>query len=139
MGQINLPRVNRLNNSMFWESSLFLDSKHFNSVKLYIFFRYFTNNFFKFSLSSYFYSWDLQLYLKKSPVFSNKSKIFNLAKNIDLNPDNDIFSLKTYLYVLHNNFYVFYVYTNFNRIAAVKLDKGVKGVPLDIQKISLYI
>ena len=39
MGQISLPRVNRVGTSMFWESSGIFTNYHFHSLKIYIFWK----------------------------------------------------------------------------------------------------
>lgn len=46
MGQVSLPRLNRVGNSMLWESSFFSGVEHWSSEKLFIFCKYFMNTIF---------------------------------------------------------------------------------------------
>jgi len=101
---------------MFWESSLFFDKKHFNSLKLYIFFKHFSDNFFNLSLSKFFYNLNFNqpFYFKYSKRNISIQSSFTFNVNIHLKP------LKIYIYSIGIKFYVFYIYTNINRLKKKK-------------------
>lgn len=48
MGQISLPRLNRIGCSMFWESALYTELKPSIAIKNYIFLQYLSKYFFFF-------------------------------------------------------------------------------------------
>lgn len=101
---------------MFWESSVFSDFKHFDSVKLYIFFKHFSDNFFNLSLSNFL------IHLKFNHPFYFKyiAENTSLQSSFTFNLDTNLQPLKIYIYSVKAKFYVLYIYTNINKLKQKK-------------------
>ena len=119
MGQISLPRLHRLNTSMFWESSYYNELKPYLSIKFYIFINYFSNFFFYYNF--FFY--------KKTNI-TNKiltimyTKFTQLIEyNNLLIDDNFIKKLKVYLYIYKNIYYVLFINIHLKHNKPVKYKK----------------
>lgn len=72
MGQVSLPRLERINTSMSWESSLWNQREQWAAPKLFIFYKPFINLTFNFNSNIFRYTW------KSSPnklvFWSNKQQ-----------------------------------------------------------------
>lgn len=142
MGQISLPRLNRINGSMFWESSTIFDKNKNYSLKLYIFYRYFVKNFYQYSFFDYLYFWVRKsFYFSTSSIKSYKIRGGNFLFKVESIKDDEsmLKNLKVYLYMLNTKYYLFYVYLNLKNYK--KDDKNsftLKTKPL-FSKNSIYI
>lgn len=136
MGQISLPRLNRINTSMFWESYISYDHYHYNSVKLYIFYKYFIKYFFSYKLFNYgklwgFFNW---FYWNSNNITFFKKKIIKL----DIVKVNLYESLKFYLYTFNSKYFLFFITINTHRVAKkTKNYSSVKAV--FFKKLSVYV
>lgn len=136
MGQISLPKLNRINGSMFWESSLIFEEQKSKSLKLYIFYTHFIKYFYLYSYFNYLYSWQRNsFFMANSSIksFETKKTNENFISN-SLNVDNTVFrSLKVYLYSINKKFFVFFIYLN------LKNYKNFDAVTLPIHSKNLSL
>lgn len=138
MGQISLPRLNRLSNSMFWESYTPYDTYHYKSLKSYIFYKYFIKYFFRHSLFYYSQVWGNfnWFYTKSNSKRFTKHKLLKfsgLHKNVIYYQP-----LKFYLYTYNNRYYIFFITLNiFNKH---KRTKSIFGKNLHfLKKLTVFI
>jgi hypothetical protein len=105
VGQVSLPRINRIGVSMFWESSFWHVSEHWSSEKLFIFFKYFTNFLFCRRVTDYYLHWrlsDSQLTFTVSKWSNNYIPAKKGFKKLILN---------TYLFWQNNRVVVLIIYS----------------------------
>lgn len=139
MGQISLPRLNRLNTSMFWESFIFFDQQKYNSLKLYIFYKYFIKYFFKNILFLYLNIWGGYTWRYQT------SNVLNFFKNKDKFKLNNLYvldyslrNLKFYLYTLNNRYYLFFIVLNLKKKKDNSKDTNFKKL-LIFKKLTTYV
>ena len=136
MGQISLPRLNRLNNSMFWESFSFFDNYQYNSFKLYVFYKYFLKYFFRFNFFYYSYLWGNNSWWETGSHIYNFTSYNN--KKLYLNDSNDSFKiLKFYLYTIHNKYYLFII--NFADFRLNETNNRLQKKNNFFKKLSIYL
>lgn len=118
MGQISLPRFNRLNTSMAWESMLNTNQYHWLSTKIYLFLRLYLSNIFKVTQYNFFNIWgpELKINMLYSLSISNfiKKKLPIRSYFISCTPNtkyllnilalyiNRVFE-KSYIYLVYNH------------------------------------
>lgn len=146
MGQISLPRINRLNVSMFWENSTILENYKFQSIKLYVFLKYFSKYFFYYSHFDYFYfikPKDNFLLLSGIKSYNSNNYLHYRSVNyIDLTKKRGTLSflknLKIYIYNFNTKFFIFFVYLNFTAFNNKKSLANPRRVTI-FSKTTLYI
>lgn len=139
LGQLSLSRLNRLNTSMFWESCFNFNLKPYLSLKFSLFINYFTKFFFYYNFFTYDSVIHSTNYNLKISIVVYK-KFSNLINYTDLIEEKSFFKkLKSYIYILKNNYYILYVYTNLNNYKDV-LPPRKKYLPYNFsRKASLYL
>ena len=104
MGQISLPRLHKLNNGVFFESSYLLKTEMWQSIKLYLFLSNFTTIFQFESLLSYKYTWNSISCFSFINFNISKKKFYN---TVPLSTTLEKTSFLEYPLVL--NFYLTYI------------------------------
>ena len=104
MGQISLPRLHKLNNGVFFESSYLLKTEMWQSIKLYLFLSNFATIFQFESLLSYKYSWSSVSYFSFVNFNISKKKIYS-AMPLSTTLEKTLFSGSPLLL----NFYLTYI------------------------------
>lgn len=134
MGQISLPRVNRLNNSMFWESAIFFEKNHFDSLKFYIFYKYFCKNFFSYSTYTIVKNW----YGVNNKFYKKDINTFFFS-NLIISEKLEFTCLKTYLYQINSKPYILFIYLNNFRLQKIPKPDTQKIRAINITKTFLYL
>lgn len=106
MGQISLPRLERIGVSMSWESAINVKNDQWLSPKLFIFYRFFANFLFNYKhkqIIQSFYSRKNQN--QKYPFFKSK-KLNHLSKILFLKKEKKLLKKNAshYIYNLNNRF-----------------------------------
>jgi len=126
LAQISLPRVNRITTSMLWESAIFRKTERWASLKFYLFFKYFNKFFFLYPYIFYKVSWmpsprqriftyQLRYRLLLKTSFFWKNKLLVLSKVLK-EAESSLQPLQSYLYTLNNQYYVFFIFFNWERV-----------------------
>lgn len=110
LAQISLPRINRINTSMFWENHNPFNSNGGHFLKIYIYLIYFSRNFFQIDLIFFlkFWSWNHKNFKinKNTPnILKKKNFNFNITKY------QKLLSLNTYIFVMSNKLYILFIHT----------------------------
>lgn len=141
MGQISLPRVNRLGVSMFWENSSVFSKYQFHSLKLYIFIKYFTRYFFYYSYFNFLQSTKI----KSKFLITSNIKSFTKTNNIEVRFTDKVKNrvgffkdLRVYIYSFYGKFYILFIYLNSFNIKYRKKWKFKRRITSFI-KSSLYL
>ena len=122
MGQISLPRFNRLNISMTWESMLNTNQYHWLSTKIYLFLQLYISNIFKVTQYNFFNLWGYKLKINMffSLSISNFIKKHFLTKNFLLavipNSKQLLNILGLYIVRLFDKSYIYLVYNHYNSL-----------------------
>lgn len=113
MGQVSLPRLNKVGASMFWESNLYNSIKPYRSTIIYIYIKYFFKYFFDYNFIKYKYIWykffsnNNSYYIDKT-INKGKSLLFYPKKN------NAYFrGLTIYIYQFQNMYYILIPYLDY--------------------------
>jgi hypothetical protein len=101
VGQVSLPRLERINSSMTWESSYWNHTEHWVAPKLFIFYRPFLNLAFSFKTNQFFRLW----YKKKT------SSAFWASKHTNIKIRYSLYKTKRKLHWKVNNRYI-YLFNN---------------------------
>lgn len=125
MGQISLPRFNRINSSMTWESSLKVNNYRWLSLKLVLFLKLYIPCIFKVTQYNFFNLWGLTL---KDRIISNLS-ISNFIKKSFLTLTFGIALIEAekkllnilgvYLTRLFDSSYIYIVYNHYSALKTV--------------------
>lgn len=138
MGQISLPRFNRLNTSMIWESMLITNQYHWLSTKTYLFLRLYISNIFKVTQYNFFNIWGRPL---KITMFYISSISNFIQKNFNTNsyfiayisnPKQLLNVLALYITRLFDKTYVYLVYNHYGAL------KTTLSISLAISSILLF-
>lgn len=134
MGQISLPRLNRVDTSMFWESFIFYNQYTYNSLKLYIFYKYFIKYFFHRQIFFYKRLWGQKTNFTKFLSYNKKDKNFflNIYKK-----EMSFKTLKFYLYTLNQEYFLFFI--NIKFIDFTQKKKYLPRRKMFFKKLNLYI
>lgn len=140
MGQISLPRLNRLNVSMTWESELKVNSYHWLSLKLIFFLKYYTQNLFKVEQYNFFNLWKPKLLrtMISQYTITNFTKKFFPTSVYSI---ATIFSSRKFFHVLDlyliRFFHLSYIYLIYNNYTPVLNLNKKKSIFL--HKYSLFL
>jgi hypothetical protein len=134
VGQISLPRLNRVDVSMFWESFIYYNNYTYNSLKLYIFYKYFIKYFFIRQLFFYTKTWTTHNHLTPFlPYTYERGDIFTKSYTKEVAFKN----LKFYLYSLNQQYFLFFINLKFLNFKASKQYRPRKTA--FFKKLNLYI
>lgn len=122
MGQISLPRFNRLNVSMQWESQVNIKDYHWLSLRLYKIFKFFISTLFKALLYNFYKLWGRsfikkQLYGEVISGFTKttlKTHVSHIAIKVSSKKLFNILGL--FLIRLLDTTYIFIAYSNFSAL-----------------------
>jgi len=115
MGQISLPRLEKINTSMTWESELLFQHERWAAPKLFILHRYLTQNLLERNFLKKKKSWLKQKhrYFWSKYTFK-KIKVFKVyPKKIDELQKLDV--VGRYIYQWNNRYYTIILYSKFVR------------------------
>ena len=126
---------------MFWENSLLFSNYQFQSLKLYIFIKYFSKYFFYYSYFNFLYN----IRLKNKFLITSNIQSFIKVKYRPIKFTDKLRkrvgflkNLKVYIYSLNGKFYILFIYLNtFNIKYRVK--KRVRKKIAHFIKSSLYL
>lgn len=112
MGQISLPRLDRVGISMSWESAIATRSDQWLSPKLFIFYRFFTNFLFSFKFHRMIYCWKSASGFNPAGIPFFKKKVKNFNKIVFLKKDKKLIkkNYAHYIYNLNNQYTVLLIY-----------------------------
>lgn len=112
MGQISLPRLEKINTSMSWESSLYYNTEQWASPKLFILHKLFARCLFK-NFFSYKRSHWLNCRLSKKPIWFKHSRmiLYSRFKENIQNTSSKFRILNTYIYYYDNKYSTIVIYS----------------------------
>jgi hypothetical protein len=120
MGQISLPRLEKINSTMIWESSILYNTERWAGLKFLIFFRLLINHIFFFQYFSFKKKWKIskKLYFKKiSKKFLvktfKKKKLRKLFFKKSQSNSSKFKLLCNYIYQYNNNYYSLILYSSY--------------------------
>lgn len=109
MGQISLPRLNRVGESMFWESAVYTELRPGLALKNYIILQYLTRYIFFYDFFYKLIFWQHSLSYSSLIVTSYKNMCISCIERFTAR-DTRSYTLKFYLYFYNNRAFIFLFY-----------------------------
>lgn len=129
MAQKSLPRLNRINVSMFWENFNPYNNRGGLGLKIYIFLRHFSRFFLKYNIFYFKKFWKKDKKWKQTLI--NNHFLSKKCFNFDFKVEYDLIPFNIYIYSVFNKNYLLYIH---GLMESIEPKNNKANIVLKIQK-----